>query len=695
MKNGELLEELTIEEKVDLCSGTGAWHTTAIDRLDIPSIMMTDGPHGLRKQLKEHLSNAHKSVKSTCYPTASAVACSWDESLVQLMADSIAKEALAEDVSIVLGPGVNIKRSPLCGRNFEYFSEDPYLSGKIGASFIRGIESNNISSSLKHFLANNQETRRQTSSSDVDTRTLRELYLKPFEIAIKEGVPSTVMAAYNKLNGTYCAENEWSLTNILRDEWGYDGVILSDWGATHDRGKSIQAGLNLEMPQAPKEVKDLLILAIKSGEVSVNDLDERLDRLLTLILNSSKNKNESVYDVNCHHNIARKIARESAVMLKNNGALPINKKNKILVVGELASIPRYQGSGSSHINPTKLVSLLQALDTQGINYDYQRGYSVRSKISSHRMIKKAIQNASSYDNVIVCVGLTDEYEWEGRDRKNLSLPKSHDKLVSAMSKVNKRTSVVLFTGSPVLMPWRDNVDSILNMNLAGQAVGDAAYDLLFGDYSPSGKLSESYPLSLQSTPCYRYYIGDKRKTEYREGIYVGYRYYEKANVIVNYPFGFGLSYNNYKYSNFDIDRKEYNEAEMIKISFDISNSGNYDSAEIAQVYVKNKSGVTFVPEKELKAFIKVSINKNNNAKCTIDLPVNDLKIFNVKADKWQLVGGDYEIIIASSSQDIKHVFLVKISSSEQEEFSVIDKNSWYYNPSRKAVTEVEYNDIKK
>ncbi len=601
----KIINDLSLEEKAGLCSGADFWHLKSVERLGLGKIMVTDGPHGLRKQDgdSDHV-GLNDSVPTTCFPAACTTASSWDEKLLFEMGEALGEECLQEQVSVILGPGANIKRSPLCGRNFEYFSEDPHLSGKMAASLIKGIQSKDIGTSLKHYVMNNQEERRMTIDAMVDERAQREIYLKSFEIAVKEAKPWTIMCSYNRVDATYLSNNKRLLNDILRDEWGYNGVVVSDWGATNDRVNAIKAGLDLEMPSSGGVNDSRIIEAVKSGRLSEGELDKAVENLVDLILKSVKAKKDFKYDKQAHHRLARKVAANSAVLLKNDGTLPLDKKTKVAIIGQFAKKPRYQGAGSSIITPTKVESVCDVLDAEGVAYQYAQGYNIKTAGVDKALIDEAVLCAKEAEIAVVLAGLTDDFESEGFDREHMDLPATHTALIQAVSKANPKTVVVLQNGSPVTMPWINGVCVVLESYLGGQAGGGAIVDILYGEVNPSGKLAETFPMKLEDNPSYKHFPGLKTRVEYRESIYVGYRYYDKAKKEVLFPFGFGLSYTEFEYSDLKIDKIKNG----YKVSYVIKNTGSRDGAEVSQIYVRNAESVLFKPEKELRAFDKVFLS---------------------------------------------------------------------------------------
>jgi len=647
MDNQAILDHMTLEVKIRLCSGKDVWHLEGYPALNLPSIRVSDGPHGLRKQTeKEDHLGLSGSEPATAFPTASLSACSWDKELLFELGATLADECRAEEVSVLLGPGANMKRSPLCGRNFEYFSEDPVLSGELAAAFINGVQSKGIGTSLKHFAANNQEQDRMTSSSNVDDRALREYYLLPFEIAVKKSRPWTIMCSYNKINGVYSSANAWLLDEVLRKEWGFEGVVVSDWGAGHEHWEDLKSGMDLEMPGNGQHYLQNVVDAVAEGKITVEEIDRTALRILTLIDKAKPVLHDRwTYDLQKHHQIARKVAHQSIVLLKNEGKfLPLKKEKEILVLGELAKQARIQGGGSSHINPHRVDSLCDALDQANIAYTYRQGYDLHNAKSTFH-IPEAIHAIQENQNVIVVVGLRDEDENEGFDRKSLGLPYAHDKLVAEVAKKTKNLVVVLAGGSPVEMPWVDQVASILNGYLPGEAGGLALRDLLFGDVNPSGKLAETYPRTLSQVPCSDTYGKERKQIHYRESIFVGYRYFDTAKVDVLFPFGHGLSYTSFEYSALEISGNT--------LRFNVRNSGTRKGSEIVQVYVSNLTKAHYFAAKELKAFEKINLGPRQEATVEIELNERDFMFYHPALKRFVVASGDYEIRIGASSQDIR------------------------------------------
>lgn len=658
-----LISQMTLEEKVSFLSGKDMWNTEAIERLCIPSIMVTDGPHGLRKQIDagDHL-GINNSVPTTCFPTACTTGCSFDRELMYKMGEALGEECLAEEVSVLLGPGINIKRSPLCGRNFEYFSEDPLLSGELAVGLINGVQSKGVGTSLKHYAVNNQEQNRMIVDAIVDDRALNEIYLKGFEIAVKKAKPWTVMCSYNKINGSYGSENHYLLTEVLREKWGYEGTTVTDWGAANDRVEGIKAGLDLEMPGSNGAFDKDIIEAVKDGSLNESDVDKAVENLLKLVLKSHENKNDNYkYDKEVHHKLAKKIAEESSVLLKNeDDILPINKEKSIAVIGEFAKKPRYQGAGSSKVNPTKLSNAYDSFKKSGIDFVYADGYRLYSREINNNLIEEACKIAKDKDVTIIFAGLPDEYESEGFDRISMEIPKTQIELIKEVSKVNSNIVVVLYCGAPIEMPWIDDVKAVLLCYLGGQAVGEATVDLLLGNANPCGKLAETFPLKLIDNPSYNYFPGKPRQVEYRESIYVGYRYYDKVKKDVLFPFGYGLSYTSFEYSDVKIDKKEMTVDEKLNVKLNIKNIGKVAGKEIIQVYIRHKNPSIFKADKELKEFTKIYLEADEQAQVEFTLDKSAFEFYNTEIGDFDVEFGVYEILIGSSSRDIHLVDTIKV-----------------------------------
>ncbi|PEX44584.1 glycosyl hydrolase [Bacillus cereus] len=654
----KIISQMTLEEKATLCSGLDFWNTKGIERLGIPSIMVTDGPHGLRKQAEgaDHL-GIYNSIPSTCFPSAVGLASTWNKDLINQVGVALGEECQAENVGVLLGPGANIKRSPLCGRNFEYFSEDPYLSSQMAANHVKGVQSQGIGTSLKHFAANNQEHRRMSVDAIVDERTLREIYLASFEDVIKETQPWTVMSAYNKINGEYASENNYLLNDILKDEWGFEGFVVSDWGAVNERVASLANGLELEMPSSFGIGEKKIIDAVNGGELSEEKLDQSVERLLNIIFKVVDNQLENaVYSKDAHHQLAREVASESMVMLKNEDSiLPLKKEGTVAIIGEFAKQPRYQGGGSSHINPTKLESILEEIEMvsgEKTNILFEQGYNLASDDVDENMINEAKKIAESADTVVLFVGLPDRYESEGFDRKHLQMPENHVQLIEAIAEVQSNIVVVLSNGAPIEMPWIGKVKGILEGYLGGQALGGAIADLLFGDANPSGKLAETFPKVLSDNPSYLNSPGEGDKVEYKEGVFVGYRYYDKKNVEPLFPFGFGLSYTNFEYSNLSVDKKEIKDTETVSVTVNVKNIGSTVGKEIVQLYIKDVESTMIRPEKELKGFEKVELQPGEEKTVNFTLNKRSFAYYNVELKDWHVETGEFEILVGKSSREI-------------------------------------------
>lgn len=648
MKYQDIISSMTIEEKAAFLSGKGEWETRNFDKLGIPSIFCSDGPHGIRKQAGagDHL-GLNESLPATCFPTAATIANSWNEELGETLGETLGEEAMAEGVNVLLGPGLNIKRSPLCGRNFEYFSEDPYLAGKMAASYVRGIQSKGVYACPKHFAVNSQELRRMAMNSVVDERTLREIYLTGFEIAVKEGKAKTIMSAYNEVNGVYANENKHLLKDILRDEWGFDGIVITDWGASNDHALGVAAGSNLEMPNPGLDSARGLIAAVESGKISMEDVDARVDELLDAVITLSvkaKGRSEE-FDKNAHHAVARRAATESTILLKNEDKiLPLKSGAKVAIIGDFAFVPRYQGAGSSLVNPTKVETVAELSGS----YDLQivgmsRGYSRNGKEDAATK-KEALDLAARADIVLFFFGLNEDSESEGMDRTHMRIPQNQIELLQELGQVNANLVGVISAGSAIEMPWHHYFKALLHCYLNGQAGAGAVLDILTGRANPSGKLSETIPRRLEDTPAYRYYPSQQRTSEYRESLYVGYRYYDTAGIPVLYPFGFGLSYTSFEYSDISVNEDG--------VSFTIKNTGDVDGAEVAQMYVGLPNGKVFRPEKELKGFAKVFLKAGESKTVTIPFDDKTFRYFNVKTNKWEIEDGKYQIMVGSSSANI-------------------------------------------
>ena len=663
----EILNSLTLEEKASLCSGKTFWLTKEIED-KVPSVWMSDGPHGLRKEKASAGTNIMRPAETaTCFPTAVTTGSSWDVELLEEVGNAIAEEAKCLGVTTVLGPGINMKRSPLCGRNFEYIAEDPFLAGRLGASYVHGVQKNGIGVSVKHFCANNQEHDRMSIDTIVDERALREIYLSAFEYIVKKEQPKTIMSSYNRVNGTYMAENKRLLTDVLRGEWGFEGMVVSDWGGINDRVEGVKAGNDLEMPGNGGMNDRKIVKAVKAGELSMEDLDKVVLRLIKFAIEAKPNESTGDIDFDKHHALARKAAASGAVLLKNDGGLPLSGNENIAVIGTLAKELRYQGAGSSHINCPKTVSFTDALDEAGKKYTYSAGYSLKGDGYNENLINKAVEASKGKDAVLVFVGLTAAYESEGFDRRHMEMPSSHVTLINEILKVNQNVIVIISGGSPVVIgDWADKVKSILNMYLTGQAGGEATLDLVYGAVNPSGKLAETYPIANEDALSSAYYQMGPRSVEHRESIYIGYRYFDTAGKDVRYPFGYGLSYTNFEYSDIKLSASAINEGEDLVVSFKIKNVGERDGAEVAQVYVSAPESKIYKAQKELKGFAKVFLKAGEEKEVNITLDSRAYAYYNVNINDWHVESGAYKILVGASSRDIKLESEVNVTGAKAD-----------------------------
>lgn len=660
----ELVSQMTLEEKAGLCSGADFWHTKAVERLGIPASMVSDGPHGLRKQDTEgdHL-GINDSIKAVCFPAGCGTAASFNRKLLQDMGAALGQECQAEGVSVILGPAVNIKRSPLCGRNFEYYSEDPYLAGEMAGALIHGIQSQNVGTSIKHFLANNQEHRRMSSSSQIDERTLREIYLAAFEGAVKKEKPWTVMCSYNRINGTYAAENKTYLTDVLRGEWGFDGYVVSDWGAVNRRVEDLEAGLDLEMPASGGMNDRLIVKAVQDGRLKEEVLDTAVERILNIVYRYEEHRdNTAVFDRDADHEKARRTAEETIVLLKNDGVLPLGKTAKVAYIGKYARAPRYQGGGSSHINSHKVTSALEA--AAGIpGITFAEGFRDDIDQTDEKLLAEAVEAARNADAAVIFAGLPDSFESEGFDRSHMRMPDCQNELVSAVAAVQPNTVVVLHNGSPVEMPWIGEVKGVLEAYLSGQAVGAAETDILFGNVNPSAKLPETFPRKLEDNPSYLYYLGEGDVVEYREGVFVGYRYYDKKKMDVLFPFGHGLSYTSFAYSNLKLSADSIRDTDTLTVTADITNTGSRAGKEAVQLYVSAPDSSVIRPEQELRAFDKVELQPGETKTVAFTLEKRAFAYWDTRIHDWYAETGNYEIRIGASSRDIRLTGAVHVSPS--------------------------------
>lgn len=661
MEIKKIVQEMTLEEKCYLLSGKDFWQTRSVERLGVPSVTLADGPHGVRKQegASDQL-GLNGSLPATCYPTAATIANSWDPELGEEIGEYLGMEAGAQDVCVLLGPGMNIKRSPLCGRNFEYFSEDPYLTGKMAAGYIRGIQSKGVGACPKHFAANSQELRRMASDSVMDERTLREIYLTGFEIAVKEAAPESIMTSYNRINGVYANENAHLLQEILRDDWGFDGFAVSDWGASNDHTAGVAAGSHLEMPTTGGDSDEELIQAVKSGRISEAMIDRRVEELLAAVMPAREavdKVKDKGFDREAHHRMAQKAAEQSIVLLKNdNGLLPLAENTKVAVIGDFAKTPRYQGSGSSVVNPTRLDTTLDVMKDFPLQMaGFAAGYH-RTGPADPALEREAVELAKKADVVLLYIGLDEISESEGLDRPNMKLPESQIRLLQMISDVNPHVAAVLSGGSAIEMPWIGQCEAVIHGYLSGQAGAAAMLNAITGKVNPSGKLNETYPLAYEDVPSAPYFPSKERNAEYREGLYVGYRYFETVGKPVRFPFGYGLSYTTFAYSDLRVNENE--------ASFTLTNTGAMDGAEVAQLYVSAKCSGVYRPSKELKGFQKVFLKAGESKNVVIPLDDKAFRYFNEKTNRYEVEGGEYEILIGSSCADIKLTARIAVQGTE-------------------------------
>lgn len=690
-----LISQMTLEEKASLCSGLNFWYLKGIERLGIPSIMVTDGPHGLRKQAgNADQVGLNESVPATCFPTASALAATWNRDLVYQVGVALGEECRQEKVGVILGPGVNIKRSPLCGRNFEYFSEDPYLTGEIAKSHINGVQSQGIGTSMKHYAVNNQEYRRMTVDTIVDERALREIYLTGYEIAVKEAQPWTLMCSYNRINGTYASDNKYLMNDILKEEWGHKGLVVTDWGAMNERVDALKAGVELEMPGTQNGNDAKIVAAVRSGELDEAVLDRAVERILTLIFKAhAALSQEFSYDPVAHHALARRVEGEGAVLLKNErNLLPLNANAKIALIGRFARHPRYQGAGSSLMNPTWLDNLHDELvkSIGGSNITYAPGYTEKGDAPDETLIQEALAVARKADVVVVCAGLTDMYEVEGIDRPRMDLPAGHDALIQRLAAAHKKVVVVLSNGSPIEMPWVEAVPAILEGYLGGQAGAGALADILTGKVNPSGKLAETFPLKLQDIPA-QPYPGGPATVEYRESIYVGYRYYDTAKVDVLFPFGHGLSYTAFEYRDLAVQAQN----DSAKVMFKVKNTGEVAGKEAVQVYVRDVKSTPFRPSKELKGFAKFHLQPGEEKIVNIELDRRAFAYYDAGSKDWVVEAGDFEILVGASSRDIRLTATIRLDSAQGASATADrDRLAAYYAPSKeRRFTQADFESL--
>ena len=650
----DLVSQMTLEEKAGMCSGADFWHLKGVERLGIPSVMVTDGPHGLRKQAEaaDHL-GINESEKAVCFPAGCATASSFDRDILRKLGETIGQECQAMGVSTILGPALNIKRSPLCGRNFEYYSEDPYVASELAASMIQGVQSKNVGTSAKHFLANNQEKRRMTSSSDVDERSLREIYLSAFEGAVKKGKPWTVMNSYNRINGKYVGESKEYLTDILRNEWGFDGYVVSDWGAVNDRVEGLKAGLDLEMPSSGGMNDALIVEAVKEGTLDECVVDTACERIIDIIFRYVENRDpDAKLDLQKDHETAAAIEEECIVLLKNeDNILPLPKEKKVAFIGKYAESPRYQGGGSSHINSWKVESALEAVK-EIAEVTYAKGYDDAEDKTDEALLIEAVKTAEEADVAVIFAGLPDNFESEGYDRKHLNMPDCQNTLIEKVTEVQKNVIVVLHNGSPVLMPWKDKVKGIVEAYLGGQAVGRAVVNILYGKVNPSGRLPETFPARLEDTPCYLTYGKGGDHAVYQEGVFVGYRYYTSVGREVLFPFGYGLSYTDFTYSDLKLDKEKMTDQDTLTVTVKVKNTGSRKGKEVVQLYVSPAAGETIRPVSELRGFEKIELESEQEKEVTFILDMRAFAYWNEEIHDWYVESGEYQIQIGKNSQEI-------------------------------------------
>ncbi|WP_294835508.1 glycoside hydrolase family 3 C-terminal domain-containing protein [uncultured Eubacterium sp.] len=704
MKHSEIVGKMSLEQKATFVSGYDYWHLEEAPELGLPKICITDGPHGLRKAKgKDYVPEEGEakssggiglgnSVPTTCFPPAATSSCSWDDDLLFEEGVAMAEECLKEKVSVILGPGTNIKRAPTCGRNFEYFSEDPLLAGKCSAAIINGVQSKGVGTSLKHFACNSQEAFRMVLNEVIDERTMREIYFPAFEIAVKEAQPWTIMNSYNRINGVYASQNEWMQQQVLRKEWGFKGLIVTDWGASVDRVDGVKAGTDLEMPSSGNLNAKKIVAAVKDGTLDEAVLDERVDAVVDLILKSKPALEKThTYDKKAHHKIAQKIAEGSMVLLKNDDSiLPLQAGQKVAVIGEMAKAPRFQGAGSSVINPTMLSNAYDELVELGVDVTYAQGYyksagtkkEQKTRMTEAQLTEEAVNVAKNADVAIVFAGLTEDFEGEGYDRETINMPPNHNKLISDVAAANPNTIVVLAGGSVVLMPWLSEVKGLLNSGLGGQAAGAAVANILTGKVNPSGKTSETYPVSFEANPTFGNYPGGPVTSEHKESVYIGYRYYDSANEDVVFPFGFGLSYTTFEYSDIKLSADSIKDTDTLTVSFKVKNTGEVAGAEIAQVYVADKESTIFRPAKELKGYKKVFLNAGEEKEVSVELSKRAFAFYNVNIKDWCVESGDFDIMVCASSRDVKLTATVNVEAPACEI------------PDYRATAPAYYNDVK-
>ena len=670
----EILSAMTLEEKAAFCSGRDFWHTKAVERLNVPSVMMCDGPHGLRKQEGEgdHL-GINVSIETVCYPTASALASSFDRDVMKRLGEALGQECQAESVAMLLGPGLNIKRSPLCGRNFEYFSEDPYLAGEMGAAYVSALQSKGVAACAKHFACNNQETLRMSGSSEMDERTLNEIYLPAFEAVVKKGKTRSLMCAYNGINGEFCAENKTLLTDILRGRWGYDGFVVTDWGAVKNRAKGVASGLDLEMPGSPNATGEEIVRAVKEGTLSESDLDKAVLRLLKFVQDTLEQRDhEAAIDRGACRELARSLAGECAVLMKNEGILPLKEDQSVTLIGEFADKPRYQGAGSSHINVPHPMS---ALETAGDKVTYARGYDAHSETTDPVLLAEAVEAARKAQVAVVFAGLPEAFETEGADREHMRMPANQNELIEAVAAVNPRTVVVFHGGAPVEMPWLSQVPALLCVYLGGEQVGAATVDLLWGKVNPSGHLAETWPIRLQDNPSYLNFPGEDGVVTYAEGIYVGYRYYDKKEMPVLFPFGHGLSYTSFQYGNLRISGESITDQDTACVLVDVTNTGKCAGKAVPQLYVRDVESTVRRPVRELKDFAKVALKPGETKTVAFTLDKRAFAYWEPKCHDFFVESGEFVIEIGESSRDIRLSQAIQVEGTILLSFPVTENTT--------------------
>jgi len=669
-KVDKLISELTLEEKASLCSGRDDWSTQPIERLDIPWIWVADGPHGLRRAPATNKPGYGDQEPATCFPTASALAATWDLDLVYDVGVALGEECQALDVNVLLGPGVNIKRSVLGGRNFEFFSEDPVLSGEIGAVFINGVQSQGVGTSLKHYVANNVETMRMYMDSDLDTRTLNEIYLTPFEIAVKKSQPWTIMACYNRVQGIYGTQSPYLLNDVLKDQWGFEGIVISDWFAVVDRVEGVKSGMHIEMPGVNTVNDSLIVEAVKNGNLDEAALDNLVKEILFIVLRAKDLEKENAdQKIEEHHQLARKVSAEAATLLKNdNNVLPLNKDyKKIAIIGEFAANPRYQGNGSSEVKPTHIDNVLDIIKKEygkDLEISYAQGYSLADD-NDFSLIEEAKKTADNADIALLFTGLPLHYESEGIDRKHIDMPASHNKLISEIASVQKNTVVVLTNGSAVAMPWINEVPAVLETWLGGQAGAGGTADVLFGEVVPSGKLAETFPVKLEDTPSYFNFPGEEGTALYGERIFVGYRYYDEKKIEPLFPFGHGLSYTTFEYNNIKLSQNNISDKDELFVTLTVKNTGKLAGKEVVQLYVTDKESSLIRPEKELKHFTKVELEPGQEKEISFTLNDRDFSYFDAKRNMWIAESGDFTISVGSSSRDLRLSEELTLNSTQE------------------------------